>query len=429
MTNDNRRYIIAAFLNAMKKSPMFLIFLTVFIDLLGFGIVLPLLPYYAHQEPFDASEWQIGLLVASYSLMQFIFAPIWGRISDRVGRRPIILLSLMGSTISYLIFGLAQSLVVLFLSRILAGIGAANIPTAQAYIADTTTPENRAKGMGLIGAAFGLGFIFGPAVGGFLSHWGYSMPGFVAAGICFADFVLTYFLLPESLKEAGASPATHRTVSWSRMAEAFQRPVIGLLLILFFLATFALANMEATFALLSKVKYQYTEAQTGYVFAYMGLLTATVQGGMIRSLVKKLGEHKLIVIGTLAFAVSLLLLPYCWNFWTLAADLALLSFGQGVNTPSITSLISQYASADEQGSVLGVTQSLSSLARVLGPIWGGTLFDIGFQWPYLTAAGFMGAAFLLSLRSETQARSHLGIITDGLTAPSGQTQPSQPHSD
>jgi multidrug resistance protein len=388
----------------MKKSPTTLIFLTVFIDLLGFGIVLPLLPYYAHKEPFNASEWQIGLLVASYSLMQFIFAPIWGRISDRVGRRPIILMSLIGSTLSYLIFGFAQSVAVLFLSRILAGIGAANIPTAQAYIADTTTPENRAKGMGLIGAAFGLGFIFGPAVGGFLSHWGYSAPGFVAAGICFTDFVLTYFLLPESLNEPGVSRATRRRVSWSMMTGALSRPLIGVLLLLFFIATYALANMEATFALISKVKYKYTEAQTGYIFAYMGLLTAVVQGGLIRPLVRRLGEHKLIVMGTLAFAVSLWLIPYCPNFWALGADLALLSFGQGVNTPSITSLISQYTSADEQGSILGVTQSLSSLARVVGPIWGGVMFDIGFKWPYLTSAGFMFIAFLLSLKNQAQAR-------------------------
>ncbi|MBI3950233.1 MAG: MFS transporter [Acidobacteria bacterium] len=410
--------------NAMKKSPTFLIFLTVFIDLLGFGIVLPLLPYYAHQEPFNASEWQIGMLVASYSLMQFIFAPIWGRVSDRVGRRPIILLSLMGSTVSYLIFGLAQTMWMLFLARMLAGIGAANIPTAQAYIADTTTPENRAKGMGMIGAAFGLGFIFGPAVGGFLSHWGYSVPGFVAAGICFADFALTYFLLPESLKEKGVSRPARHAARWSMITEAFSRPFVGTLLILFFIATFALANMEATFALLSKVRYHYTEAQTGYIFAYMGLLTTLVQGGMIRPLVRKLGEHKLIVIGTLVFAMSLLLLPYTPNFWTLAAALALLSFGQGVNTPSITSLISQYSSADEQGSILGVTQSLSSLARVVGPMWGGVMFDIGFQWPYLTAAGFMFVAFLLSLKNQAQARSMPALAINAPPEPVGQKQSS-----
>jgi len=152
------------------------------------------------------------------------------------------------------------------------------------------------------------------------------------------------------------------------------------------------------------VRYRYTEAQTGYIFAYMGVLTATVQGGMIRPLVRKLGEHKLIVIGTLAFAASLLMIPYCPNFWIMAADLALLSFGQGVNTPSITSLISQYAPADEQGGILGVTQSLSSLARVVGPIWGGVMFDIQFQWPYLTAAGFMFLAFLFSLKNQAQAR-------------------------
>lgn len=388
----------------MKRSPMLLIFLTVFIDLLGFGIILPLLPYYAHQEPFNARPWQIGLLVASYSLMQFIFAPIWGRISDRVGRRPIILMSLMGSTISYLIFGLAQSVALLFVSRILAGIGGANIPTAQAYIADTTSPENRAKGMGMIGAAFGLGFIFGPAVGGFLSQWGYSVPGFVASGICFTDFVLTYFLLPESLKERKREIAPLRASRWTRLKRAFVRPRVGWLLALFFIATFSLANLEATFALIAKVRYAYTEAQTGYLFAYIGVLTALVQGGLIGPLVRRLGEPKLIVVGTLAFAVSLWLIPYCWDFWALATDLAVLAFGQGVNTPSVTSLISQYTPPDEQGSMLGVTQSLSSLARVLGPIWGGFMFNIHYRWPYLTAAMFMLVAFGLSLKIQAQAR-------------------------
>ncbi|MCS6804962.1 MAG: MFS transporter [Blastocatellia bacterium] len=399
MTNDNARCIIARHLKTtMKKSPLALIFLTVFIDLLGFGIVLPLLPYFAHQEPFNAGEWQIGLLVAIYSLMQFIFAPIWGRLSDRVGRRPIILLSLLGSTLSYLIFAFAQNFSVLFLSRTLAGIGAANIPTAQAYIADCTTAENRAKGMGLIGAAFGLGFIFGPAIGGFLSQWGYRVPGLVAAGICFVDLVLTYFILPESLKGPLHGQVSRREISWSKMQQSLARPIVGVLLMLFFIATFALANVEATFALLSKVRYGYTEAQTGYIFAYMGVLMAIVQGGLIRPLVSRLGERTLIKAGTLVSAIGLCVLPYCTNFWMLALDLVVLSFGQGVSTPSITSLLSQSVGADEQGSILGVNQSLSSLARVLGPIWGGLMFDIGFQWPFITAAGFAFVAFLLSLK-------------------------------
>lgn len=396
----------------MKKSPLALIFLTVFIDLLGFGIVLPLLPYFAHQEPFNAGEWQIGLLVAIYSLMQFIFAPIWGRLSDRIGRRPIILLSLLGSTLSYLIFAFAQNFPVLFLSRVLAGIGAANIPTAQAYIADCTTAENRAKGMGLIGAAFGLGFIFGPAIGGFLSQWGYRVPGLVAAGVCFMDLALTYFILPESLHSSSKGEVARREVNWSKMQQSLRRPIVGMLLVLFFIATFALANVEATFALLSKVRYGYTEAQTGYIFAYMGVLMAIVQGGLIRPLVSKLGERTLITAGTLVSAIGLCLLPYCTNFWMLAVNLVVLSFGQGVSTPSITSLLSQSVAADEQGSILGVNQSLSSLARVLGPIWGGLMFDIGFQWPFISAAGFAFVAFLLSLKHQTRPSLSLQDTSD-----------------
>lgn len=406
------RCIIARHFKTMKKSPLALIFLTVFIDLLGFGIVLPLLPYFAHQEPFNAGEWQIGLLVAIYSLMQFIFAPIWGRLSDRIGRRPIILLSLLGSTLSYLIFAFAQNFPVLFLSRVLAGIGAANIPTAQAYIADCTTTEHRAKGMGLIGAAFGLGFIFGPAIGGFLSQWGYRVPGLVAAGVCFIDFALAYFILPESLRSSSSGQVSRREVSWSKMQQSLRRPIVGVLLMLFFIATFALANVEATFALLSKVRYGYTEAQTGYIFAYMGVLMAIVQGGLIRPLVSKLGERTLITAGTLVSAIGLCVLPYCTNFWMLAIDLVVLSFGQGVSTPSITSLLSQSVAADEQGSILGVNQSLSSLARVLGPIWGGLMFDIGFQWPFITAAGFAFVAFLLSLIHQTRPSLSLHDTSD-----------------
>ncbi|MBI2951463.1 MFS transporter, partial [bacterium] len=267
----------------MKGSPLVVLFLTVFIDLLGFGIVLPLLPYYA--ESFGAGPLTVTLLSSSYSLMQFLFAPVWGRLSDRVGRRPILVLSLAGSALSYLLFGLAGSLAALFATRLLAGVCAANISTAQAYIADVTTPETRAKGMGMIGAAFGLGFIFGPAAGGALSRYGYAVPAFFAGGLSLLALALALFRLPESLRRQGDPPggAARGGFDLGRLWAALVHPGMGLLLLIFFCSVFAFANLEATFALFVEraARFGYTARETGYLFAYMGVLMSLMQGGLV----------------------------------------------------------------------------------------------------------------------------------------------------
>lgn len=382
----------------MKRSPLVVLFLTVFIDLLGFGIVLPLLPYYA--ESFGAAPLVITLLSSSFSLMQFLFAPVWGRLSDRVGRRPILVLSLAGSSTSYLLFGLAVSLPMLFATRILAGICAANISTAQAYVADVTTPETRAKGMGMIGAAFGLGFIFGPAMGGALSRYGYSVPAFFASGLSLIALALALFRLPESLRSDARTQGEGRTFDPRRLAVALSHPKMGLLLLIFFCSVFAFANLEATFALFVEKasRFSYTARETGYLFAYMGVLTSLMQGGLIGRLARRFGERRLVATGTLMLASGLAAIPLAPGLGGLMGALALLAFGAGMNTPSLSSLISRSSAEDEQGGILGVSQSMSSLARIVGPAWGGFVFErFGTASPYFTTAGLMGATFLMSL--------------------------------
>jgi len=380
----------------MKKSPLVVLFVTVFIDLIGFGIILPLLPFYA--EHFGANALLVGLLSTSFSLMQFLFAPVWGRLSDRVGRRPVILAGLLGSSISYLTFGLAQSLPILFLSRILAGIAGANISTAQAYIADSTPPEQRAKGMGLIGAAYGLGFTVGPAIGGLLSQYGYATPAFFASALALANFGAAWWLLPESRNRSDRSHRAERGLNWQRLRTGLQHPELGVFLILFFISTFAFANLEATFALMTARKFGFDARANGYLFAYIGVIITIVQGGLTGRLAKRFGERRLISAGLFCMIFGLGLLPYSPGLKSLLLVLIVLIVGHGATNPSISSLVSQAASTEDQGGILGVAQSLASLARILGPIWGGFTFDaFGFQYPYLTGSLFMAVAFSLSL--------------------------------
>jgi multidrug resistance protein len=374
-------------------SPLVIIFVTVFIDLLGFGIIIPLLPFYA--ESFGASALTIGLLGTSFSLMQFLFSPIWGRWSDRIGRKPIILVGLMGSCVSYLTLALAPSLAVLFVARLIGGIAGANIPTAQAYIADVTTPENRAKGMGMVGAAFGLGFIFGPAIGGMLSHFSPQTPMWFAAALCFANFVAAWLLLPESRH-------VDATIKGLGRLEAFRhalgRPVLLLLLLLYFIVTLAFSGFEATFALFSEARFGFNSSTIGFVFAFIGVVLATVQGVLVGKVVKRIGERRLIPLAMFAIALGLGLVPFAWSVPTLLAALGVLSLGMGFNNPSLSSMVSQLADANDQGGILGLASSLSSLGRVVGPAWGGYLYDAyGMRTPFISAAMLMAVAFTLSV--------------------------------
>jgi MFS transporter, DHA1 family, tetracycline resistance protein len=400
----------------MRRSPLFVIFLTVFLDLLGFGLIIPILPYYA--ERFGATPSVITLIMASYSLMQFLFAPLWGRLSDRIGRRPIILLSLAVSTVGYTLLGFAGSLTHVFAARILAGIGNANLPTAQAYVADVTKPEERARGMGLVGMAFGLGFVFGPAFGGFLGSVWIPLPAFLAAGLTAIDLVLAAFVLKEP--ERHAKGQGRPALSLSALIEASRRPNIGLLLALFFFATFAFAQLESTFSLYIEHRFTLREAAshgavttggaipdathqsaaraTCEALAVIGIVSAAIQGGLIGKLSRRFGEKGLARAGLFLLACGLALFPGAPTLRLLFPICAVIAVGSALLHPSLAALLSRSAGAHEQGQTLGLGQSLSSLARVMGPMLGGLLFQhVGLGAPYWTGSALMLLSLFLSL--------------------------------
>lgn len=351
-----------------------ILFLTVFIHLLGFGIIIPLLPYYA--ETYGARALVIGLLTTSFSFCQFLFAPVWGRLSDRVGRRPVLIGSLLVTGVSYLVYAAAHSLLVLFLSRMLAGMAGAVLSTAQAYVADTTTPENRTKGMGLIGAAFGMGFIFGPAMGGILSRWGYAAPAYASAALALLAAVFAFFLLRESLPPELRRATSRRGHPLAALGEALGRPVVGTVLGLFFTATLCFAGMEAILALFTQHYFGFGPHQIGYLFAYVGFVAALMQAGIVGRLVKRFGERALVRAGLVLMGASFVTAGLHPPFALFLVVMAGIAIASGILTPSLSGLISLASSADEQGGVLGVYQSLGSLARAVGPFLGGFAFDV-----------------------------------------------------
>src|ERR1044072_628772 len=359
----------------MKRSPLIVIFITVFIDLIGFGIVIPVLPYYAEGTRFGATPREVGLLFASYSLMQLFFAPGLGRLSDKHGRRPILLISLLGTAVGFLILGFATTLWMLFLGRIIDGISGGNISTAQAYIADVTTEENRAKGMGLIGAAFGLGFVFGPAIGGVMSRWGIHVPFLFAGGLAFCNPLLLYLPRPETVTPdhpARVSAAMGR--GWHRLIKALRNPRLGFVLTIYFLSIVAFSIMTAVFSLFLMFRFGYDAFHNGWVFALVGIISAGIQGGLIGKLVKRFGEPLLVIAGTLMFSASLFASPFIGPTAGIMGGIlgilitgAVSAVGNALNAPTLTSLASKSATASEQGTIMGVTQSVASLARAVGP--------------------------------------------------------------
>ncbi|MGH7115020.1 MAG: MFS transporter, partial [Stellaceae bacterium] len=375
------------------------LFLIVFVDLVGFGLVIPLLPFYAVR--FGASPQEVTLLLAVYSLMQLFTAPLWGRLSDRIGRRPVLMTSMAASALAYLWLGAADTLWMLFAARALAGACAGNIAAAQAYIADVTTPENRAKGMGLIGAAFGLGFIFGPALGGFLAGnnpttANLQTPAWVAAGLSVVAFCGVLLLLRES-RSAEERGQAARPSRLGAILGALRRPVLARLILVFFLVILAFAAMESTFALWAMAQFAWGPEQVGYVFAYVGVLSAILQGGLIGRLAHRYGEERLLLAGLVLLCLGLLVLPFARDLPVLGIAVSGLALGMGLTQPSMNSLISRRAGREEQGSVLGVTQSVGSLSRVVGPALAVVLFaDLGRASPFWWGAGLIAVAFLLS---------------------------------
>ena len=381
-----------------KKSALSLIFLTVFIDLLGFGILIPILPAFAKTQLL-VDETAIGLVVAVYSFVQFLFNPILGRLSDKYGRKPIIVISLFINAIGYVLFAFTTSYVLLLVSRIVAGIGGSSISVAQAYIADVTTKEDRAKGMGIIGAAFGLGFLFGPLIGGFLASYGYMVTGFGSATFSILAFILTIVLLPESnLNRKAPSGAKRKLVDVDGLKNVFAKPERAILIFLFFVLTFSFANIYGTFALLGLQVYGFSDMQNGFMFGIIGLTSAVVQGGLIGRISKVVSKKNILKFGSFFIMVGLALIPYGVTFLGLAIICIILSIGTGVFQPTVLSLISEVTPEDEQGVTLGVNQSLSAFARVLGPLWGGFAFEfLGYAFPFLTGAAFTLFIFIATV--------------------------------
>lgn len=385
----------------MRKPSIGIIFFTVFMDLVGFGVVMPLLPLFSKQ--FGACGSYIGIVVASYSAMQFLFAPFWGRLSDRIGRRPVLLASTGCASLSYLLFAYGCSrgdstgtdligLWIIIASRALAGVCGANLGVAQAYIADITPPEQRTKKMGLIGMAFGLGFILGPAISfGAVRLWGYAGPGLAAAVLCALNFVSAFARLPESWTP-NAEHVPDRA-HWAQFKTALHRRGIAMLVVVYFLCTFAFTCFETTLGIVVADNFNLdSERDAGTIallFVFAGVIGAAVQGGAVGRLVTRFGEPNLIAISLVLAGIGLAAVPFAEVWLLLLLALVPLSIGSSLARPPIFGLLSRLTPANEQGSTIGVAQSAGSLARIAGPIFAGTLLHFSNTLPYVICAAIM----------------------------------------
>lgn len=383
----------------MRKASLGTLFLTVLLDLLGFGLVVPFLPGVARD--LGASDLVATLAAAMFSFMQFLFIPLWGRLSDRVGRRPVLLWSIAASVVGMVLLGVSRSLVLLFIARIWSGIATANIAVAQAYIADVTTPETRAKGMGLLGMAFGLGFIIGPFVGGELGRFEVmgqkgTLACFVAAGLSLVNLVMAFFTLPESLPperraQTTTSVTRRRVLDLGALRSVASRPGMAVALLVSFFSIFWFAGMEVTYRLFNEDGFGMTVVQTGRVFAFVGVVAVVVQGGLIHRLSRRFGEVKLIRAGLASMALGFAITGYSAGapsgLVLLYLGAAFIALGNGLTNPSLSSYTSRQASAEAQGLTLGVMQSMSALARVAGPVAGGLSYEfLGMRSPYYLGA-------------------------------------------
>jgi len=430
-----------------ERRALAVVFAVVFVDLLGFGILIPIIPLYA--ASFGGGGFVVGLLTASYSAMQFLTAPFLGQLSDARGRKPVLLLSLLGSVIAWALFGLAWSLLVLFAARILAGLLAGNVAAAQALIADVTPPEERAKGLGLVGAAFGLGFVFGPALGGLLSsdaavHFfagvlpavvpvtKFSLPSFAAAALSLVNLTAATVVLPETnppganTGDEGAATDTAGAAETGRLAmlrRALAAPAIRTLVVAFFVVSFAFSGMEAMFVLFVDRVFGFGTTQSGYVLAYVGVVIAVLQGGLVGRLTARYGESRLAVSGAALLAVSLVALPFSDSIGrvlpplplgsavvALLAVLTVLSVGDGLLVVSLNTLVSRSADAALQGEAFGLTQSAGSLARAVGPPLAGLLYVLVGYWSPFVVGGLIVAPVALLLAS---------FVGDRLATPTG----------
>jgi len=377
------------------RSRFAVIFFTILVDLIGFGIIIPILPYYAQR--LGAGGLGLGALLSVFSAMQFVATAFLGRTSDRVGRRPILLTTMLVNALGYVLFAAAHSYAVLFVARVVSGFAGGNISAAQAYMADITTPAERSRGMGIIGAAFGLGFIIGPAVGGLSAHYlGPSAPGLVAAGLSLINFVSAYFVLPESLK------AEHRTErelwDFSHIGDAIRHPRLAPLMIAWLLAPFAFSGYTVALPFWAGTSFGWKEQQLGWFFSVIGATAAVVQGYAFGKLARRFGERALLIAGGFGMAVAIAVIPALHSSAALYAWTAVLAFANSIFGPAATGLVSVFADPTEQGTVLGAAQALAALGRLLGPLTLGRVYDASHPAAFFVAAAVMALGGLVCLR-------------------------------
>ncbi len=384
----------------MNNTRLFTLLLTIFIDLLGFSILIPILPILSKEM--GASNTMIGVIAGSYALMNFLFGPIWGNLSDRIGRKPVLLISILITASSYLLFSFSKTLSMLLLSRLIGGIGSANIGTAQAYISDITPPEDRSKSYGYVGAAFGLGFILGPLIGSWiLQHYGMKELGFVVLTLNIVNFVLVLLIVTESLKVKNKTKAIFDN-PLKMVVKGLRTPNLGKLMLISMLFIAAFSMMQVTISLFWNEKYALDKVSISHMFAFIGISSVLVQGFLVGRITKRFGEYKMLIIGSLLMMVGLYMIPMAplgIGFYIVTGiSIVLITLANGCLTPAINSLVSQLAPANQQGKYLGVSNSVSSIGRVIGPYLGGFSFGMAKFMPYYLGALIMFITWRLAKR-------------------------------
>jgi len=377
------------------RSRLSVIFFTILVDLIGFGIIIPILPYYAQR--LGAGGFGLGALLGVYSLMQFVATAVLGRTSDRVGRRPILLATMLCNAAGYLLFAAAHSYPLLFLARVVSGFAGGNISAAQAYVADITTPSERSRGMGVIGAAFGLGFIIGPAVGGLSAHYiGPAAPGLVAAGLSLLNFISAYVILPESLRAEHRSERS--TWDLSHIGDAVRNPKLAPLMAAWGIAPFAFAGYTVALPLWAGLAFGWREQQLGWLFTVIGATAAVVQGYLFGKLARRVGDRRLLIVGAFGMALGIAVIPALHTSAALYAWTVVLAFSNSIFGPAASGLVSIFADPTEQGTVLGAAQALSALGRLLGPIVVGEVYDGSHAAAFLVAGAVMALGGMATLK-------------------------------
>lgn len=377
----------------MHNRPVIILFFTLVVVMLGFGIVIPILPFYVTQ--FGGGGSAMGGLMAIYGVMQFIFAPIWGSVSDQYGRKPILMVGVLGNAIAQLLYGFSTQLWMLFAARALAGIlSSATLPTAMAYIGDSTDRSERGGKMGMIGAAMGLGMVVGPGLGGWMAHLSLSAPFFLAAGLSVAALLMILLLLPESHATGGAQTANPKQSRLRTLVTALRSP-LGILFFMSFLISFGLTNFEGIFGLYAKLRYDFTPAQVGTVLTFIGLISAIVQGALTGPATRRYGEVTIVRGALLSSAVGFVLMLLAQNFIQVFITSGLFVLSNAMLNPSVAALVSK-RTTDEQGFTMGLNNSFLSLGRIAGPLWAGLVFDVRMFLPYLSGAVIMVIGFLIS---------------------------------